>query len=184
MATCINVCVACLTSKTTLLPWNIVSANDREHSFRGFYDSCIQHRIRSDQEGTYELVRAELGSCKEKLDQVDLDLPVITVVESFGRFLKYLVEEQNEMDGASCNSTASRRNAFDVLMNSQRALQRSMMSRKLPEPVDERNKKDKLFNDLLTFMESKHLQLGYDKILSFGQRLVKTLCDTLAYRWP
>ena len=53
------------------------------------------------------------------MDQVDLDLPVITVVESFGRFLKYLVEEQNEMDGASCNSTASRRNAFDVLMNSQ-----------------------------------------------------------------
>ena len=93
---------------------------------------------------TYELVHAELGSCKEKLDQVDLELPVITAVESFGRFLKYLVEEQKEKEGESSRSTASRPNAFDVLMNSQRALQHFVMSRKLPEPVHERNKKDKL----------------------------------------
>ena len=96
---------------------------------------------------TYELVRAELGTSKEKMDRVDLDLPLIAVVESFGRFLKYLVEEK-EKDGASCSNTASK-NAFDVLMNSQRSLQRSTMLRQLPEPVDERNKKDKLHNDLL-----------------------------------
>lgn len=52
------------------------------------------------------------------------------------------------------------------------------MSRKLPEPADERNK-DKLFNSLLMFMESIHLQLGYDEMQSFHQRLVKTLRDTL-----
>ena len=63
-------------------------------------------------------------------------------------------------------------------MSSQRALQRSRMSRQLPEPVDERNKKDKHFNDLL-FMESKSLKLEYKEIQSFGQRLVKTLRDTL-----
>ena len=57
--------------------------------FRGFfYVSCIQQCISSAQEVTYDLVHAELGSYKEKMDHVDLDLPVITVVESFGRFPK------------------------------------------------------------------------------------------------
>lgn len=132
------------------------------------FNVCIHHRISSDQEVTYELVHAELGSCKEKLDRVDLELPVIAVVESFGRFLKYLVKEQQDK-GETSSNTASRPNAFEILMNSQRALQRSVMSRKLPEPVDERNKKDKLFNDLLTLMESKNLQLEYDEVQSFGQ---------------
>ena len=83
MAIGINVCVAC-TNKTTILPWNIVKADDREYSFRDFYVSCIEQRVPSTQEVTYELVRAELGSSKEKMDLVDLELPVITVVESFG----------------------------------------------------------------------------------------------------
>ena len=58
-----------------------MSANDREHSFDIFHDSTIQQRISSAQEVTYDLVQAELSSCKEKLDPVDLDLPVIMVVE-------------------------------------------------------------------------------------------------------
>ena len=128
-----------------------MSASDREHSFWDFYDFCIQQRISSAQEVTYDLVHTELGSCKEKMDQVDLDLPVITIVESFGQFMKYLVE-QKEKEGESCSSTASR-NVFDVLMSSQQALQCSRMSRQLPEPVDERNKKNKLFNNLLLSME-------------------------------
>ena len=155
-----------------------MSASDREHSFRDFYDFCIQQRISSN---TYDLVHAELGTSKEKMDRVDLDLPVVTVVESFGRFLKYLVK-QKQKEGESCSSTASTlRNAFDVLMSSQRALQRSRLLRQLPEPVDERNKNDKLFNDLLLFMESKNLKLEHDEIQSFGQRLVKALRDTLWY---
>ena len=81
-----------------------MSADDREHSFRDFYVSCIQQRFSSTLEVTYELVRAELGSSKEKMDRIDLGLPVITVVESYGRFLKYLVEEK-EKDGASCSKT-------------------------------------------------------------------------------
>ena len=84
-----------------------MSACDREHSFRDFYDFCIHQRISSAQEMTYDLVRAELGSSKEKMDQVDLDLPVITVVESFGQILKYFVK-QKEKEGESCSNTASK----------------------------------------------------------------------------
>ena len=105
---------------------------------------------------------------------------MITVVESFGRFFKYLVE-QKEKEGESCSSTASSTNAFDMLMSSQRALQHSRMSRQLPEPVDEHKKKDKLFNHLLLFMESKNLKFEYDEIQSFSQRLVKALRNTLWY---
>ena len=67
-----------------------MSASDKL-SFQDFYDLCIQQRISLN---TYNLVHAELGTSKEKMDRVDLDLPVVTVVESFGRILKYLVEQK------------------------------------------------------------------------------------------
>ena len=140
MVICINVCVACLTSKTTILPWNIVSASYREHSFLRFlwflHPVAYFLRILT----TWFMLS---WAPPKKMDRVDLDLPVVTVVELCGRFLKYLVE-QKQKEGESCSSTASTsRNAFDVLMSSQQALQHSRMLRQLPEPVDERNK-DKL----------------------------------------
>ena len=50
--------------------------------------------------------------------------------------------EQKEKEGDSCSNAPSRPDAFDILMNSQLALQRSRMSRQLPKPVDECNKED------------------------------------------
>lgn len=59
MAIFVNVCVAC-TNKTTILPWSIVSANDREHSFWDFYISCIQQHIPLTQEVTFLIRTAYL----------------------------------------------------------------------------------------------------------------------------
>jgi methyl coenzyme M reductase beta subunit len=59
-----------------------------------------------------------VGTSKEKVDGVDLDLPVVPVVESFGRFVKYAVRVNEEEE-----TPASTRNAFEVLMASQQALQ-------------------------------------------------------------
>ena len=64
---------------------------------------------------SYDLVHAAVGANKEKMDQVDLDLPIIPVIESFGRFLKYSV---NEM-GSSAGTSSMTRNAFEVLLASQ-----------------------------------------------------------------
>ena len=139
---------------------------------------CASSSVFARLEEVYELMHAELGSCEDKMDQVDLELPVITVVESFGRFLKYFVKLK-EKDVVSCSNNAASRDVFDVLMNSQRALQHSRMSRHLPEPVDERNK-DKLHNDFLLFMASKNLELKHE-IQPFGERLVRMLRDVLWY---
>ena len=79
----VNVSVACLSTKRTLFPWNIVSASELEHSFRDFFYESIQPCIPSMSELSYDLVHAAVGANKEKMDKVDLDLPVIPVVESF-----------------------------------------------------------------------------------------------------
>ena len=115
MVVLINVCVTCLTSKKTLLPWNIKSESDEHLSFRDFFTASILPHIPTTSSATYyELVRAEVGTSKEKVDGVDLDLPVVPVVESFGRFMKYAVRvnEEEEIPTAT-------RNAFEVLMASQ-----------------------------------------------------------------
>ena len=51
----------------------------------------------------------------------------------------------------------------------------------MPDPVQERNRKDKLYNDLLHLLESKKLKLQSSEIHSFGERLLKALRDTLWY---
>ena len=85
----VNVSVACLSTKRTLFPWNIVSASKPEHSFHNFFYESIQPRIPSTSELSYDLVHAAVGANKEKMDKVDLDLPVIPVVESV-TFYKYV----------------------------------------------------------------------------------------------
>ena len=169
----VNVSVACLSTKWTLFPWNIVSASEPEHSFRDFFYKSIQPHIPSTSELSYDLVHAAVGANKEKMDKVDLDLPVIPVVESFGRFLKYSVNEK----GSSAGTSSMTRNAFEVLL----ASQQSLHGKQLPDPVQERNRKDKLYNDLSHLLGSKKLKLQSSEIHSFGERLVKALRDTLWY---
>ena len=73
----LNVSVACLSTKRTLFPWNIVSESEPEHFFRDFFYESILPRIPSTSELSYDLVHAAVGANKEKMGKVDLDLPVI-----------------------------------------------------------------------------------------------------------
>ena len=38
-------CVLCVIEQETILPWNIVSTSEVEHTFRDFFDQCIRSRI-------------------------------------------------------------------------------------------------------------------------------------------
>ena len=152
----VNVSVACLSTKRTLFPWNIVSASEPEHSFRDFFHESILPRIPSTSDLSYDLVHAVVGANKEKMDKVDLDLPVIPVVDSFGRFLRYSVNEERSSVGAS----EMTKNAFEVLL----ASQRSLHGKQLPDPVQERNRKDKLYNDLLHLLGLRKLKLQSSEI--------------------
>ena len=80
----LNISVMCLSRKTTILPWNIVYVSETDHSFRDFFKHSIQPRLPSASiESWIDLVKAEVGTSKDKLDLVDLSLVIGPVVESF-----------------------------------------------------------------------------------------------------
>ena len=60
----LNVCVVCLSSKKTILPWNIVSASEAEHTFHEFFRS----RQANTSMVSFDLHKAEVGTSKDKLD--------------------------------------------------------------------------------------------------------------------
>ena len=60
----------------------------------------------------------------------------------------------NQPDQSAATESASWRNAFDIMM----VAQREKMSRVLPDKIAVRNKKDQLFNDLLTMIKKEGLQ--------------------------
>ena len=58
----LNVAVACLSTKWTLFPWNIVSASEPEHSLCDFFYESILPCIPSMSELSYNLVHAAVGA--------------------------------------------------------------------------------------------------------------------------
>ena len=151
--------------------------------FSIFFEHSIRPRIPTSSKVSLSLhvVKAEVGNCKDtsKMDSVDLNLTIALVVETFGRFVKYSVQENDESPHPDIvqSSGVKRRNAFEILMTSQRSLQ----CKTLPDPVQEKNKKDKLYNNILSLLELKKLKVEYSEIQRFGDRLVRALCDTLWY---
>ena len=70
-----------------------------------FFEHSIQPRLPSTStESWIDLVKAEVGTSKDKLDLVDLNLDIGPVVESFGRFVKYSVREKEQSPGTGSSS--------------------------------------------------------------------------------
>ena len=148
--TIMHVCVYSLSKKSSLLPWTIVSVADDQQSFSDFFRSNIQPHLAGSSETSYDVGFAQVGPCKDCLDRVDLELQVCQVVESFGRYLKYIVTSTvSGTDEISSRATSG--NAFEILMGSAHALQ---SAKSLPEAVQEKNK-DKLYNNLLLMYRSR-----------------------------
>ena len=49
------------------------------------------------------------------------------------------------------------------------------------QPITERNRKDKLYNDIISFMTSKGLKFNADDVDTFGTKLVWLLCQIFWY---
>ena len=88
-----------------------------------------------------------IGQSRESLSVVDEKLVIDDVCSIFGQCVKYVVAEAVEPE-ASTPSTL--KNALTILMNSQRT---ATDSTKLPSKKQERNKKDQLFNDIVSLLE-------------------------------
>ena len=141
MITLVNTCVFSVTQNRTLLTWTILKVSDEEQTVGEFYNNAVIARLPSIDT---ELLSAAVGTEKDDLDNVDLNLPVVPVINSFGHFLKFAVESANNGDSmstaqvTSSDAAAATADLFFI------------------ESVRERNKKDKLCNSIIHFFKSRN----------------------------
>ena len=82
----------------------------------------------------------------------------------------------HEVGESSTQATTVFKNAFTIMMESQRRISAPA----LPEPIPEHNKKDKLYNDLLNLARERDLKLRHCDIES-GKKYFMTLTSVLWY---
>ena len=140
----------------TLFPWTIVRVSDVEHSVADFFYEDIKPRI-SDSAPKCELVSAQVGQEKNSLDNVDFSVPIIAVISSFGRYLKYSVTilqtaSSSEAATTSLSSSALSQSADCVLIST------------VIQPADQKTMKDKLFNDIPQLLISVNVHIRINEI--------------------
>ena len=165
----------------TLLPWTILQVSEPGYTFTDFFDVSVLPRIPGRSTTTYVVNSVYVGPGKNSLDAVDVSLCVLPVISSFGRFVKYCVVTAGDNDNDNgMELTSHPRDAFEVLMNSARIYRRSQLSGDCSEFVkliNQHNKKDKLFNDIVQFLKSKNLSLKSSEVDTEGVKLVYLLRD-------
>ncbi len=163
----INTSVFCEQSRRTVLPWTIMQLSEESHTFNDFFE-IIKPRLVS---RNCKLVSAYIGPEKYSLDPVDINLEIVAVVSSFGRFLKYCVEtysddpvvSENEGHVPGPSGTDDQQHLGFVA------------------PVIIHNRKDKLYNDLIELFVSNNALLKEEEVNIEGKLLIKTLRDVLWY---
>ena len=150
-----------------------------EYTFLDFFTSVIRPKIPGSSPHTYELLSSNVEPQKDSLDPVNSALLIEPVISSFGRFLKYCLCVNEETESTTMSvSHESTVNAFDALMDSaqQMYLQEHQPPDSSLQPITERNRKDKLYNDIIIFMTSKGLKFNADEVDTSGTKLVRLLC--------
>jgi hypothetical protein len=167
----VNTSVYCEQSKQTIMPWTILDLREESYSFNDFFSEVIMPKL---SHRHCRLLSAHIGPDKFSLDPVDVTLTVITVVVSFGRFVKYYVE------------------SYDVPITSDEVIGQGASAQALfgahdsqplafVEQINVRNRKDKLYNDLIEFFISRKALLSESEVCEEGKMLVTTLRDVLWY---
>ena len=116
-----------------------------------------------------------MGKSKECLDAVgDNSLLVSAVTAIFGYYIKYYVKCYSTQTVKPC----ARVNAFEIMLSAQA----SLSSVQLPSPLTIRNKRDALYNDVLSLIESKELKWKADEVHGgTAARVIQALRDVLWY---
>ena len=130
-------------------------------------------KINDKARGSCEIEEIRVGQTKECMDAVgDSNLLVIDITGVFGRYIKYYLKR--------CCPPADqpRVNAFQVMLSAQAALS----SIRLPPPLTVRNKRDELYNDILSMIKSMELQWKPDEVQGgTASRTLQALGDVLWY---
>lgn len=66
-----------------------MQVQDDEITFRTYFESHIKEH---NSLGNYVLSSAHIGKSKEVLDLTELDLPVLSVISTFGHYVKFKVQ--------------------------------------------------------------------------------------------
>ena len=128
-----------------------MKVSEPDYTFRMFFSQEVMLRI-EEQDGL-QLQLAHSGPNKETLYHVDLDLCVQAVVASFGPFVKY----QTALSAESRPSIVVSHNALALLMSSARSIATADMAQMV-----ECNRKNRLYNDILKFLEVRSIKCSSD----------------------
>ncbi len=161
----INTSVFCCVTKKTVLPWTIVQLKEQDHTFTDFFHEVVKPKLVL---RDCRLRSAHVGPEKASLDLVDIDFQALPVINSFGRFLKYFVEGEDDED-----VTVSELQGVSDGEPGQ-----TMALTFLSPIVDPRNKKQILYNDLIAMFVAHKALLREDELHAFGKKLVR---DVLWY---
>ena len=137
-----------------MIPWMVAGLEPAQTFVELFQQLCAGSVVcLRDYAGRLQdsrLVRAFVGTAKDSLVAVDVNLPVSDVCRQFGSYVRLNCEKQGEGESSSC---VARKNAFEIMMMSQKSLARKS---ELPSRIDRpRNNKDKMFNKR-RYKEKRH----------------------------
>ena len=120
------------------------------------------------------LDEVRVGPSKDELYTVgDCQLMVYDITQSFGRFFKYYIKAPPREE---CLLPA--RNVLEFMFSAQR----SLATLRYPPVVTVRNKRDEMFNDILSLIKSKQLYWKSEEVHSgTTTRALNTLRDALWY---
>ena len=163
----------------THIPWTVVQV-ETGLKFSSLFSKIVagaHPRLVIDEELSYSFLdKVHIGLTKDLLSIVDEQLNVDDVCAMFGQHVKLIVSQTVHEDAQSASASSTLPNAFEVLMASQKTVDKAM----LPLKIQERNKKDKLFNDLGSIFENK----GWEWSIggrSHGQKFLMELQQCLWY---
>ena len=162
-----------------MIPWMVAGLEPAQTFVELFQQLCAGSVVcLRDYAGRLQdsrLVRAFVGTAKDSLVAVDVNLPVSDVCRQFGSYVRLNCEKQGEGESSSC---VARKNAFEIMMMSQKSLARKS---ELPSRIDRpRNNKDKMFNDLVDLFEEKQWKWS-DGGDTHGSNFISNLRDGLWY---
>ena len=152
----INTSVFCNLSKKTLLPWTIAQLKEENHTFNDFFQEAIRPKL---VHRDCRVVSAHIGPEKALLDLVDTNFLELPVINSFGRFLKYCVEGDDD----------------DVALSQLQSTSPDAVLTFIPAIVEARNKKQMLYNDLIAMFKAHNALLRDDELNLYGKKVVTIL---------
>ena len=161
----------------TIVPWSVISVEPTVNFTECFLE--VKSGKLSNVSTSLELSSSILRSAFVEQDKttanstVELMVNIVSECSVFGWHIKFivLVPEQGE----SCSHDVLK-NAFSIMMESQHHI----CAQTLPQPIPERSKNDKLFNDLLQLANRRDLRLAHNDIES-ARKYFMTITSTLSY---